>query len=139
MQNLKLKIDKIAADSVKSQEIFMENFRLTSAVKTQENLIMQAMRNQISRGEEVLKAISDFIQVTSQVKESSGEMLMSSNTVSKEMQTISKISEVITNGINNMAVDADEINKAINEIDSMSKTHQDSINSLAEEMRKFKV
>lgn len=139
LQNLKLKIDKIAADSVKSQEIFMENFRLTSAVKTQENLIMQAMRNQISRGEEVLKAISDFIQVTSQVKESSGEMLMSSNTVSKEMQTISKISEVITNGINNMAVDADEINKAINEIDSMSKTHQDSINSLAEEMRKFKV
>jgi len=139
LQNLKLKIDKIAADSVKSQEIFMENFRLTSAVKTQENLIMQAMRNQISRGEEVLKAISDFIQVTSQVKESSGEMLMSSNTVSKEMQTISKISEVITNGVNNMAVDADEINKAINEIDSMSKTHQDSINSLAEEMRKFKV
>ncbi|UTC64801.1 methyl-accepting chemotaxis protein [Treponema sp. OMZ 788] len=139
LQNLKAKIDKIASDAVKSQEIFMENFRLTSAVKTQEGLIMQAMREQISRGEEVLKAISDFIQVTSSVKESSGEMLMSSNTVSKEMQTISKISEVITTGINNMAVDADEINKAVHEIDSMSKTHQDSINSLAEEMRKFKV
>ncbi|UTC64800.1 methyl-accepting chemotaxis protein [Treponema sp. OMZ 788] len=139
LQNLKLKIDKIASETVKSEELFMENFRLTAAVKDQENMIMQAMRQEISRGEEVLKAISNFIEVTASVKESSTEMLISSNTVSKEMQNISKISEVITHGMNDMAVDADEINKAITEIDSMSQTHQDSINDLAEEMKQFKV
>ncbi|UTC77164.1 methyl-accepting chemotaxis protein [Treponema sp. OMZ 799] len=139
LQNLKLKIDKIASDSIKSEELFMENFRLTEAVKEQENMIMQAMREEIARGEEVLKAISDFIEVTASVKESSSEMLMSSNTVSKEMQNISKISEVITTGMNDMSVDAEEINKAITEIDSMSQTHQDSINNLAKEMKQFKV
>ncbi|UTC77163.1 methyl-accepting chemotaxis protein [Treponema sp. OMZ 799] len=138
LQNLKLKIDKIASDSIKSEELFMENFRLTEAVKEQENMIMQAMREEIARGEEVLKAISDFIEVTASVKESSSEMLMSSNTVSKEMQNISKISEVITTGMNDMSVDAEEINKAITEIDSMSQTHQDNINDLAEAIKKFK-
>ena len=117
----------------------MENFRLTEAVRNQENMIMQAMKEEIARGEEVLKAISGFIEATASVKESSTEMLMSSNTVSQEMQNISKISEVITKGMNDMSVDAEEINKAVNEIDSMSQTHQDSINSLAKEMRQFKV
>jgi len=139
LQNLKLKIDKIASDSIKSEELFMENFRLTEAVRNQENMIMQAMKEEIARGEEVLKAISGFIEATASVKESSTEMLMSSNTVSQEMQNISKISEVITKGMNDMSVDAEEINKAVNEIDSMSQTHQDSINSLAKEMRQFKV
>lgn len=139
LQNLKLKIDKIASDSLKSEELFMENFRLTSAVKDQENMIMIAMQEEIARGEEVLRAISSFIEATESVKESSGEMLMSSNTVSKEMRNISSISEIINKGMNSMAIDADEINKAIEAIDSMSQTHQNSINDLAEEMRQFKV
>ncbi|UTC66377.1 MULTISPECIES: methyl-accepting chemotaxis protein [unclassified Treponema] len=139
LQNLKLKIDKIASDAVKSEEMFMENFRLTEAVKNQENIIMQAMQQEINRGEEVLKSISNFIDTTSMVKESSTEMLMSSNNVSKQMVNISAISEVITTGMNDMSVDAEEINKAITEIDSMSQTHQDSINNLAKEMKQFKV
>jgi methyl-accepting chemotaxis protein len=66
-------------------------------------------------------------------------MLESSQQVVQESQNLEAVTAEITNGMNEMAIGAEQINKSTNQVNELSDKNKDSINVVVGEIAKFKV
>jgi methyl-accepting chemotaxis protein len=108
-------------------------------VSDQESGILNAMEEQSQGSQEILESVAKLNEITQSVKQGSAEMLAGSRGVVKESKNLEKLSEEIGNGMNEMATGADQIGAAANRINEMSADHKDRIDSLANEVSKFRV
>ena len=67
------------------------------------------------------------------------EMLKGGEGVAEEMQKLDSLTRVITESMNEMASGAVQINNAVQEVSEITQKNKRSIESLAEEVSKFKV
>ena len=103
------------------------------------NSLTEAMREQENGSKEVLAAIRDINAVTVEVKEGSAEMLKGGEQTAEEMQKLDGLTRVITDGMNEMAAGVIEINNAVQEVNEITQKNKISIESLADEVKKFKI
>ncbi|WP_461256097.1 methyl-accepting chemotaxis protein [Treponema sp. R80B11-R83G3] len=139
LKKIKGSIDKIT----KSTENVLEKFEaIDSGVKTvamQEENIRNAMEEQGEGSKQVLQSAAGLNEITQQVKSGSEEMLEGSKEVMNESQNLEKISLEITNGMNEMASGADQVNTAVNHVNEISAKNRAGIETLLQEVSRFKV
>lgn len=108
-------------------------------VTEQEDGIRRAMEEQNEGSKQVLEAVTILNEITQKVQASSIEMLTGSKQVSKEAVNMNMITQEITGGMNEMASGAEQMTVAVNAVNELSLENKVSIDSLINEVNKFKI
>lgn len=108
-------------------------------VTEQEDGIRRAMEEQNEGSKQVLEAITILNEITQKVQASSIEMLTGSKQVSKEAVNMNMITQEISGGMNEMASGAEQMTVAVNAVNELSLENKVSIDSLINEVNKFKI
>ncbi|MDR1250388.1 MAG: methyl-accepting chemotaxis protein [Treponema sp.] len=108
-------------------------------VSAQEEHIRNAMEEQNAGSKQILDAITQLNSINQVVKSGSVEMLTGSREVIKESRNLESVTQQLSDGMNEMSVGAEQINTAINHVNIISDENKKSINSLMQEVERFKV
>ncbi|CEM61794.1 Methyl-accepting chemotaxis protein signaling domain protein (modular protein) [Treponema phagedenis] len=139
LKNLKANIDEVANDEDKAQKLCEETYNLTTEVKQQEDIIMNAMQEQTAGSGAVLQSMTDINEITVEVKAGASEMMTGSTEVTKEMQKLTEISALMTDSMDEMTAGAIQIGKAIDEVNEITQQTKNNIEILVTEVDKFKI
>ncbi len=139
LKNLSAEIETLSLSAKTAEEKFNVIFDLSEEVRQMSGSLMEAMREQELDSKAVLDAIEDINTVTAQVNDSSAEMLKGSEGVATEMRKLDRLTRAITDSMNEMASGAVQISNSVQEVSAMTQKNKTSIESLAEEITKFKV
>lgn len=134
--------DSIAKIIIYSEDVATNFNTIENEVKIvteQEDGIRRAMEEQNEGSKQVLEAISILNDITQKVQASSIEMLTGSKQVSKEAVNMNMITQEITGGMNEMASGAEQMTVAVNAVNELSLENKVSIDSLINEVNKFKI
>jgi len=132
-------IETLSDSSRTAEEKFSTIFNLSEQVKAMSDRLTEAMREQENGSREVLTAIKNINMVTVEVSEGSAEMLKGGEGVAEEMHKLNDLTRIITDSMNEMATGAVQINNAVQEVNEITQKNKQSIQSLVEEVNKFKV
>ena len=97
------------------------------------------MREQENGSHEVLTAIRDINNITVEVNEGAAEMLRGGEQVAQEMTKLDDLTKIITGNMNEMASGSVQITNAVQDVNEITQKNKQSIESLAAEVKKFKV
>jgi len=127
----------------KSTDVVLARFetitRDVSLVSSQGNQIRNAMEEQETGSRQILEAIGKLNDVTRDVKAESEGMSKQSMNVINQSASLKRISQDVSNGMDEMNQGAALINTAVNRVNNISSLNKESIESLGEEIAKFKV
>lgn len=135
-------IDIIASlvESVSSAEKAFENtYDLAVNIAKQESNITLSMQEQAGGSKEVLTALHDINDMTSQVQAATKEMLSGSETVAKEMSRLRDLTDKLSNQMTDMAAGTVQINQAIVHVNNLTAQNKEAIDALDGEVQKFTV
>ena len=132
-------IETLSDSSRTAEEKFSAIFNLSEQVKSMSDHLTEAMREQENGSQEVLAAIKKINMVTVEVSAGSEEMLKGGEGVAEEMQKLNDLTRIITDGMNEMAEGAVQINNAVQEVNEITQKNKENIQSLVEEVNKFKI
>ena len=139
LKTLSSEIEALAASSKTVEGKFNTIFSLAEQVREMSALLTESMKEQESGSNEVLTAIKNINTVTTKVHADSKEMLKGGEGVAQEMRKLDGLTHVITENMNEMASAAVQINNTVQEVNEITHKNKQSIESLAEEVGKFKV
>jgi methyl-accepting chemotaxis protein len=108
-------------------------------VSDQETNIRGAMEEQGTGSKQILEVIGQLNDITLLVKGESAGMLQGSMKVIQEGKNLELVTREITNGVNEMAIGAEQINVAVSRVNELSGQNQNNINILVEEVSRFKI
>jgi methyl-accepting chemotaxis protein len=139
LKKIKESIDKIkrSTDNVLNKfEAIDESVKI---VAEQEENIRNTMEEQKVGSKQILEGTVRLNDITSQVKSGANEMHEGANEVINESDNLEKITQEITLGMNEMANGADQINVSVNHVNSISGRNREAIDTLIQEVSRFKV
>ena len=139
LKSLTTEIETLSTASKTVEEKFNLIFDLAEQVKSMSDRLTEAMREQEHGSKEILEAIKNINIVTTEVQAGSEEMLKGGEGAVQEMNKLDKLTHLITESMNEMAAGAIQINNAVQEVNEMTQKNRQSIESLANEVGKFKV
>ena len=139
LKTLSGEIEMLATSSKTVEEKFNVIFTLAEQVKSMSDRLTEAMREQENGSREVLTAIKSINTVTIEVQAGSEERLKGGESVAQEMRKLDDLTRIITDSMNEMAAGAVQINNAVQEVNQITQKNKHSIESLAQEVGKFKV
>jgi methyl-accepting chemotaxis protein len=139
LKKIKDSIDKITRSTGEVLNKFEAIDAGVRIVSEQEEIIRNAMEEQGQGSKQILEAVSRLNEITGGVKGSSGEMNTSSTEVIATSRTLESITQEITNGMNEMAIGADQMNSTVNQVNGISGRNKSDIDELIREVDKFKV
>ena len=139
LKTLSGEIETLSASSKTVEAKFNAIFTLAEQVKEMSARLTEAMDEQENGSKEVLTAIKNISMVTVEVQSGSEEMLKGGEGVAAEMQKLDALTRIITESMNELASGAVQINNAVQEVSEITQKNKRSIESLAEEVGKFKV
>ncbi len=139
LKKIKDAMDRItgSTDAVLAQ--FEDIDTRIQAVAEREKGILNAMDEQGQGSKEILVAIGQLNEITTQVKAGSDEMLTGSREIIKESGNLGRITEEVSGSMTEMSSGADQISEAINTVNGLSNNNKESIAALMAEMAKFRV
>jgi methyl-accepting chemotaxis protein len=138
MQKLKTAIDTVNGASQNAQKEFEQVFAMTRIVGEQEAVIKGAMDEQSAGGSQVLDAIRQINDITTDVKDGSDNMLLGSREVLREMSRLAQQTDEISNSMNEMSAGINQINSAVNHVNDISSSNTQNIEDLMGEFSRFK-
>ena len=139
LKTLSGEIETLSSAAKTVEEKFNAIFTLAEDVKVMSTRLTEAMQEQENGSKEVLIAIKSINSVTTEVQAGSEEMLKGGQGVAEEMQKLDNLTRIITESMNEMASGVVQINNAVQEVNALTQKNKQSIESLAEEVGKFKV
>lgn len=139
LESLKTKLEVIVRDTSKTENDFMESYELTKAVMQQEQVIMNAMKEQSAGSSQVIKAVEEIASSTDNVKQESSQMLNNSEKILQEMDNLTSITQTITKNIQEIASGVAEFEESITSVGDMASDTKTQISELNEEIGQFKV
>ncbi|MEL3906867.1 MAG: cache domain-containing protein [Treponema sp.] len=139
LKSLSNEIEALSSSAKVAGEKFQTIFSLSEQVKSMSTQLTDSMREQENGGKEVLAAIKAINMVTLEVQAGSEEMLKGSETVADEMRKLDDITRVISNSMNEMASGAVQISNAVQDVNQISQQNKQSIQSLVQEVKQFRV
>ena len=132
-------IENLTGSGSAAESVFEEVFVLAEKVVKHIEQITAAIKQQENSSREVLFAIKNINKVTAEVKDGSAEMLTGGETAVTEMHKLDYLTRAITDSMNEMASGSVQINMAVQEIHEITQKNKESIESVANEVGKFKV
>jgi len=139
LKTLNGEIEDLSNSAKTAGEKFQVIFALSNQVKTMSAQLTEAMREQENGSNEVLSAIKNINSVTVEVQAGAEEMLKGGESVAGEVRTLDDLTRLISDSMKEMATGAVQINNAVQEVHEISQQNQQSIESLASEVKKFKM
>jgi methyl-accepting chemotaxis protein len=139
LKKIKGSIDKITTSTNNVLDKFEAIDGGVKIVSDQETNIRSAMEDQGSGSKQILEVISELNDITQLVKGESEEMLQGSRKVIEEGKNLEIVTYEITNGVNEIAIGAEQINVAVNRVNELSGENRNNIDLLVEEVSRFKV
>jgi methyl-accepting chemotaxis protein len=139
-----LKTIKGAIGSIaQSTGVVLKYFELIEeAVKTvseQEEGIRSAMEEQETGGNNILDAISRLNEVTGEVYRASEDMAAECREILRQSGNLEDLTRKIDEEIHEISTASDQINSTVSHINGISEKNKANINTLVEEVAKFKV
>lgn len=132
-------IESLSQSSSIVESKFNTIFKLSEEVKEMSGSLTNAMKEQANGSQEVLSAIKDINNITTEVQEGSAEMLSGSRSVADEMQKLDELTSLIKDGMNEMVSGAVQISNAMQEVSEITQKNKTSIKDLSTELDKFKI
>jgi methyl-accepting chemotaxis protein len=139
LKKIKESIDKITASTNNVLGKFEAIDSGVKLVSDQETNVRNAMEEQGAGSQQILEVIGQLNDITQLVKEESGEMLQGSRKVIGEGKNLEITTCEIANGVNEMAIGAEQINVAVTRVNELSDQNRNNIAILVEEVSRFKV
>lgn len=119
------------------QEQFSIIANLADTVKTQENVVENAMQEQTAGSGQVLDSIKNMHQSTQILRNGAAQIQGGSKEISAEMQVLSQVTSQINGAMNEIAGGISQIMKAANNVNELSVTNNENMKMLGEEVAKF--
>ncbi len=139
LKDVNTRIEVIAKSSHNIEEKFSSIFDVSKEITHMSAALTVAMESQEKGSSEVLSAMQDITALTAEVSGGSEQMLQGGEQVAEEMRKLDSLTRVITESMNEMASGAVQISNAVQEVNEITQKNKASIDSLAEEVNKFKV
>lgn len=139
LKELKEKIEKVSSSALKAQSEFLNITELAECTKAKEISVMDSMKKHEQGNMRVLSAMDNISCITGDVQKVSKEMLLESNRVSGEMATLAKMSDSISNTMEEMAKGTKQINSSVQEVNVLTQKNKELSDKLIAEVGKFKV
>lgn len=139
LKDLKEKIEKVSSSALKAQSEFLNITELAECTKAKEISVMDSMKKHEQGNMRVLSAMDNISGITGDVQKVSKEMLLESNRVSGEMATLAKMSDSISNTMEEMAKGTKQINSSVQEVNVLTQKNKELSDKLIAEVGKFKV
>ncbi|MBP5357952.1 MAG: hypothetical protein J6Y69_02055 [Treponema sp.] len=121
------------------QEQFDEIMKLTTVVRDQEDVVMNAMREQETGSAQVMEAMKSIDDSTAEVKSSSLEMLSGGKQIVAEMDELGTSTALITSSVSEMAAGTEQIISAIESVNRSSVNNKENMDSLMASVSSFKL
>jgi methyl-accepting chemotaxis protein len=139
LRKIKASIDKIT----KSTEGVLLKFEAISEgirkVTDQEINVRNAMEEQGAGSKSILESIGSLNEITNKVTGSARAMGNRSQDIIKESKTLAVITKEISEGMRDMAVEAEHISGAVKRVDDISVYNKTQLKTLIAEISRFKV
>jgi methyl-accepting chemotaxis protein len=139
LKKIKSSIDKITSSTSSVLSEFESIDGSIKMVAQQEDMIRGAMEEQGEGSRLILDAISRLREITRQVKEGTAKMLDNSKSIIKESRNLEGLSAEIKFSMDEMAVGAGNIITSVREVNESGDKNKANIDSLVEEVSRFKV
>jgi methyl-accepting chemotaxis protein len=108
-------------------------------VSEQETGILSAMEEQENGGKNILEAVSRLNEVTGEVRRASEDMTEECREILRQSGNLEGLTRQIDEEIHEISTGSDQINDTISHINGISEKNKANINTLVEEVAKFKV
>ena len=139
LKELKEKIEKVSSSALKAQSEFLNITELAECTKAKEISVMDSMKKHEQGNMRVLSAMDNISGITGDVQKVSKEMLLESNRVSGEMATLAKMSDSISNTMEEMAKGTKQINSSVQEVHVLTQKHKELSDQLIAQAGNLKV
>ena len=139
LNSIKDSVDRITKSTDQLLSRFNSIGSKVSTVSTQETSIRNAMEEQGAGSQQVLQTILRLNEITQDVKNRYLEILKNSSHVQKGTADLDRISEEVSNSMNEMASGAEQIHAAVNKVNNLSGSNKESLCILQSEVGKFRI
>ncbi len=139
LKALKSDIDNVAQGTDNVKEKFNKMFDVTMTVRNQESVIMDAIREQSTGGEQVLESIKEITEITHKIKNGSSEMRTGSQEIKDEMSILSNSSEKIRGSLGEMIDGSKEILNSVSEIAKIGKENKNAMEEVDKNLKLIKI
>ena len=139
LQSLEEIIKGVSASTKALQTQFAVIFDLTKTVKTQEDVVMNAMNEQNAGSSQIIDAMRSIDDSTISVKQGASEMLTEGKTVGTEIRNLEKTTNSVSEFIEQMLAGTDHIVNLMNSGKEASVKNYDAITMLENMTTKFKL
>jgi methyl-accepting chemotaxis protein len=139
LKKIKNSIDKITKSTSKVMLNFEAISKEVQTVTDQETNIRNAMEDQETDSQAMLKSIGSLNEITEEVKRSASGMLDKSYEVIRESKALDQLTAEIGDGMRDIASGAEQIDMAVNRVNDISVKNKKQLELLMTEVSRFKV
>ncbi len=139
LKDLSVSIELVSSNTKEVQEKFNVIYELAQTVMRQEEVIMNAMSEQAEGNKQVLEAIREINNSSTEVKDGSVEMVSGTKLIGKEMENISSVTKNINLEMDGMSSSMQVISSAMNKVSKSAETNQQQMALLSEQIGNFKL
>ena len=136
---IKKSIDDAVAFSLEADASFDGMLKRVRTVSDQETEIKDAMTEQSVGGGQVLEAIININQISSEIHGGSAEILLGSRTILDEMDRLARVTQVVHRSVAEMAEGAEAIEASVARATALSVRNKDAVRDLEAQVVKFKI
>ncbi len=137
LKGLSASIELIAKNTKEVQQNFDKIYELSSTVKSQEGVVMNAMTEQAQGNQQVLDAMRNINEITVSVSEGSTEMLAGGKQIITEMEVLSKVTAAIHEHMTEMTASIEGVFGAMKNVTDASAKNQNDIDDLGGQINEF--
>ena len=137
LKGISASIELIAKNTKEVQKNFDKIYELSSTVKSQEGVVMNAMTEQAQGNQQVLDAMKNINEITVSVAEGSTEMLAGGKQIITEMEILSKVTAAIHEHMNEMTASIEGVFGAMKNVTDASAKNQNDIDELGAQIKEF--
>ena len=137
LKGLSASIELIAKNTKEVQKNFDKIYELSSTVKSQEGVVMNAMTEQAQGNQQVLDAMKNINEITVSVAEGSTEMLAGGKQIITEMEVLSKVTAAIHEHMAEMTTSIEGVFGAMKNVTDSSTKNQQDMDELGDQIKEF--
>ena len=139
LKELSSSLNEISSSTQDVQQKFDVIYNLSQTVRTQENVIMDAMKEQSTGNQQVLDAMRNINDSTMNVKEGAEEMFLGGERIVKEMELLESTTHKITGNMNEINNEIADIKVSLQNVSESSEKNQKDIEVLDKKIETFKL
>ena len=139
LKALSASIGHVSERTKEVQQKFDVIYNLAQTVRSQENVIMNAMAEQSEGNQQVLDAMKQISDTTMVVKDGSTEMMVGGEQIVREMGLLNDSTTKIKDRMSDMETGVAGILSSMKEVSTSSEKNQNDLNKLGEIIETFKL